>query len=286
MKAYVPSYDMKQPRDVAEALKMLSDHSGSQAFSGGTDLMVQFESGRLPEGMYINIFGLSELRFIKTDADHVEIGAGTTYSEIREHAFIQKHFPLLVEAAKLTGAIAIQNRGTIGGNIANASPAADTPPALLSYQTEIILISKNGKRSLPYEQFHHNYKKTALATGELIHSVRVKIPAHGARQFYRKVGTRSAQAISKICMAACVSIDANKTIADIQIGWGSMAPTPKRSDVVGAALRGQTLSAANINLAVSKLTQDLTPIDDVRSDKMYRMTVAQNILRQYLESLL
>jgi len=286
MKAYVPRYDMRRAKDVADALKILNSHAGARAFSGGTDLMVQFESGRLPEGLYVDIFGLSELRYIKTENDHVEIGAGATYADIRENPFLQKHFPLLVEAAKLTGAIAIQNRGTLGGNIANASPAADTPPALLAYQCEIILISANGKRTMPYEKFHLDYKKTALNVGELIHSLRVRIPAANAIQFYRKVGTRSAQAISKICMAGCLSMDSSKKINDIQIAWGSMAPIPKRSAAVAAVLLNQTLTPALIDKAVAALSQDLSPIDDVRSDKVYRMTVAQNIMRQYLVSLL
>src|SRR5262249_22690471 len=140
---------------------------------GGTDLMVVFETGKLSEKRFVNLGNVRELRGIQVDAKHVTIAALTTYSNLRDEPVIQGEFANLFAAAGLTGARAIQNRGTIGGNIANASPAADSPPALLCYDAEVCLRSAGGERWVPYDQFHTGYKKTVLAPGEIIQAVRV-----------------------------------------------------------------------------------------------------------------
>src|SRR5262249_39692607 len=144
--------------------------------AGGTDLMVLFESGKLKEQDFLNLWGLSELRGIKKTKDALILGTLTTYSDVRRHSLVEKHFPMLTLAARATGAIAIQHRGTLGGNIVNASPAADSPPVLLAYEAKVELTSKEGSRWIPYSEFHLGYKKTALRSNELLTRISLPFP--------------------------------------------------------------------------------------------------------------
>src|SRR6266478_5587453 len=158
MRAYVPSYDLVSPASLGEALDFLARDDQWQPFAGGTDLMVLLEAGKLPHKNYVNIWNLSELRGIEVTDSQVTLGALTTYTEIQNHETLRAEFPMLCQAASETGGLAIQNRGTIGGNIANASPAADSPPALLAYDAELELVSKTGSRRVRYSNFHTGYK--------------------------------------------------------------------------------------------------------------------------------
>ncbi|MGC2001109.1 MAG: FAD binding domain-containing protein, partial [Candidatus Acidiferrales bacterium] len=163
MRAFLPGYHMETPRDLAAALDgMAKDPGVWKPFAGGTDLMVLLEAGKLPHRKYLNIWNCSELRGITASADHIELGALTTYTEVRRHEILVREFPLLCRAAAETGSIATQNRGTLGGNIANASPAADSPPALLVYDAEIEIVSASGQRWIPYRRFHSGYKQMDL----------------------------------------------------------------------------------------------------------------------------
>ena len=202
MRAYLPDYELKAAGNLAEALTLLSDEPGVwRPFAGGTDLMVLFEAGRLAHKRYVNIWNLPELRGIEVTPEHVTLGALTTYTEVQGNEILQQEFPLLCRAASETGGLAIQNRGTLGGNIANASPAGDSPPALLVYDAELELVSAAGSRRLPYKGFHTDYKQTLMRPDELIKSIRLPRLTEPWRHYYRKVGTRKAQAISKICFA-------------------------------------------------------------------------------------
>jgi CO/xanthine dehydrogenase FAD-binding subunit len=172
------------------------------------------------------------------------------------NATLAEEFPMLGEAARLTGGIATQNRGTIGGNIANASPAADTPPALLAYDAQLELISVRGSRWVSYSQFHQGYKQMDLAPDELLARIRLPRRFAGWHHYYRKVGARRAQAISKVCFAGVRRGD------EMRIGLGSVAPVPL--------------------LIRADLTKEISPIDDIRSTARYRLRVAQNLLDEFL----
>jgi CO/xanthine dehydrogenase FAD-binding subunit len=209
----------------------------------------------------------------------------TTYSQIQQHDALRAEFPLLGEAASLTGAVAIQNRGTLGGNIANASPAADSLPALLVYEVELELISAAGVRFVvPYNEFHTGYKTTVMREDELIRAVHLPRATAGWRQHLRKVGTRKAQAISKVCIAAMAKIDGD-TINDIRLAFGSVAPTPVRATKTEAILKGCKLDSATIQTARTELLNELKPIDDVRSTADYRSQVAANLFEEFLGTL-
>ncbi len=286
MRAYLPAYEMETPRDLAAALSRMASEPGVwKPFAGGTDLMVLLEAGKLPHRNFLNIWKLAELRGITVAPEHVTLGALTTYAEVQRHEILAREFPLLCRAAAETGSVATQNRGTLGGNIANASPAADSPPALIVYGAEIEIVSVGGARWAPYASFHTGYKKMNLGPGELIRSIRVARPRGQWKQYYRKVGTRRAQAISKICFAGAGRVEAGR-ITEVRIALGSVAPTVLRAMRTDELLRGQRPGGAALLLAAQDaLAAEIAPIDDMRSTGSYRRNVARNLLVEFLEVL-
>src|SRR6185503_8369234 len=177
-------------------------------------------AGRLPHENYLNIWNLPELRGIEVTDQQVTIGSLTTYTEVQAHEVLREEFPMLCQAASETGGLAIQNRGTLGGNIVNASPAADSPPALLVYDAELELIAKTGSRRIPYDKFHLGYKQMDLRPEELLRAIRLPRSPKVRTHYYRKVGTRKAQAISKVCFAAVATRD-GELIEEVRIALGS-----------------------------------------------------------------
>ena len=286
MRAYIPAYELVQVKSLTEALQMIAREPGKwRPFAGGTDLMVLFEMGKLSHKHFVNLWNLEELRGITLSDDFIELGALTTYAQIQMHPVLQQEFPLLCQAARETGAPAIQHRGTIGGNIANASPAADTPPALIVYEAEIELVSEQGTRRVPYADFHTAYKKTLMREGELIKSVRLPRVFRGWKSYYRKVGTRRAQAISKVCFAGIARLQGH-TIQDIRFAIGSVDPTVIRGCAsIEALLKGQKVSASLVSAAQSELRKQIHPIDDIRSTSKFRVQVTLNLLEDFLLSL-
>src|SRR6266568_2808316 len=253
MRAYVPAYELILPATLNEALDVLARDSGAwKAFAGGTDLMVLLEAGKLPHKNYVNIWNLKELRGIEITKDQITLGALTTYSEVQANDILRDEFPMLCQAAKETGGIAIQNRGTLGGNIVNASPAADSPPALLAYDAELELVSKRGERRIPYFKFHRGYKKMDIRPDELLRAIRLPRETNQLTHYYRKVGTRKAQAISKVCFAAVGSMTDGK-IATVRIALGSIAPIPLRCVQTENALRNQTIDSEIVAAAKTAL---------------------------------
>lgn len=291
MRAHIPSYEMIAPKTLKEALTRLEREPGAwRPFAGGTDLMVLLEAGQLQHKKLMSLWTLDELRGIRKTSRRVSLGALTTYSRVRTSPVLRAEFPLLGVAASETGAIAIQNRGTLGGNLANASPAADTPPALLIYDAEVELVSSSGSRRVPYAEFHTGYKKTVMKPGELIHRVYLARTTRGLFQYYRKVGTRRAQAISKVCFAGGLRFEnagrrdrfATPVIQEARIAIGSVAATPLRCHKTEDALRGRTIDAETIARAREILYDEITPLDDIRSTAEYRLRVAGNLLEEFV----
>jgi CO/xanthine dehydrogenase FAD-binding subunit len=281
MRAYVPAYELVVPRTLGEALALLAEEPGAwRAFAGGTDLMVLLEAGMLAHRKFFSVWGLEELRGVEVSDDAVTLGALTTYAEVRRNVVMQGEFPMLVSAARETGGLAIQNRGTLGGNICNASPAADSPPALLAYGAEVELVSRAGARWVAYEEFHTGYRQTAMRPDELLARVRLRRPPAGARHFYRKVGTRRAQAISKVCFAGLMTLEGGR-VGEVRLALGSVAPTVVRATRAESALAGRAPLEA-VPDALAELARDIRPIDDLRSTARYRARVAQNLLGEFL----
>jgi CO/xanthine dehydrogenase FAD-binding subunit len=252
--------------------------------AGGTDLMVPFAAGRLPDHLFLNLWGVDELRGIAVTEGDVTMGALTLFRDIAAHPVFQREFPNLVRSAKVTGALAIQSRGSVGGNIANGSPAADTPPSLLAYGAELELSSLRGSRWVPYADFHTGYKRSLLAPDELITRIRLSRPRVGGFHYFRKVGTRQAQAIAKVSLAAWALV-ADGRIQELRLGLGSVAPMPIRAKGTEAVLLGGSLAKLPLDAALVALQADISPIDDLRSSAAFRRKVAGNLLSDMLRGL-
>jgi CO/xanthine dehydrogenase FAD-binding subunit len=276
-------YELIAPENLGAALEVLAQQPGVwKPFAGGTDLMVLLEAGKLPHREFVSIWKFPELRRIEVTPVSLVIGALSTYTEIQRNEILLREFPLLCRAASETGSVATQNRGTLGGNIANASPAADSPPALVVYDAEVELISAKRSRRLPYRDFHTGYKKMQLRDDELIWRIHLNRVPKQRKEYYRKVGTRKAQAISKVCFAAAADVE-NGRVNDVRIALGSVAPTVLRATETEKIFGGEKLSGALLKAAQASLGREISPIDDMRSTAVYRRRVAQNLLAEFFD---
>ena len=269
------------PRDLPAAYAVLASGSADapvKPVAGGTDLMVSL-TGELapPPASVVDLWAIEALRGIAIDGDALTLGALTTYTDVRRSALCREHVPALVEAAATIGAAQIQNRGTLGGNIANASPAGDTLPVLLAADAVIVVGSERGERDVPAAEFWTGYRETALAHDELI--VRIRLPLAAEREMrFRKVGTRRAQAISKVVIA--VAWQGDGSWRDVRVALGSVAPTPVRAAATEAALEDRRPTPETADAAAETLAGELAPIDDVRSTAEYRRLVAARVLHR------
>jgi CO/xanthine dehydrogenase FAD-binding subunit len=274
----------ESPTRLDAAYALLSDASGTpwRPLAGGTDLMVQMtgEIGEPPERV-LDIWGLDELRGIVLEDGAVAIGALTTYTEIRQSPLLVEHLPALVDAAATIGAAQIQNRGTIGGNVINASPAGDTLPVLLAAGAEMVLGSASGERTVAADDFWPTYRTTARRDDELL--LRIRIPLVPDREVrFRKIGTRRAQAISKVVMALAWRSRSDGTWTDVRLALGSVAATTVRARAAESALEGARPTKEIADAAVAALVSELSPIDDVRSTADYRRLVGGRVLHRII----
>jgi putative cofactor-binding repeat protein len=282
MRSDPADYHLVAPGTLQGVISLLATEPGAWLpIAGGTDVMVQYAAGKLPARKLVSIWNLPELRRVEVLADEILVGAGCTYTDLREHQMLEREFPLLASAASWTGGIANQNRGTLGGNIVNASPAADSLPALLAYDAELILISVRGERRLPYRDFHTDYKKTKLASDELVRAICLPRKFADYFSYTRKVGARNAQAISKVCIAALGRV-AGAVIEDVRIALGSVAPIPLRLAETERLLKGKKIEPSLLTLAKKTAIAEIRPIDDIRSTAKYRAVVAGNLVEEFL----
>jgi CO/xanthine dehydrogenase FAD-binding subunit len=285
MRSNVIQYELTAPGSLDAVLQILADSPDHYTpIAGGTELMVALGSGRLQPKKLISLWNLKELRFIEVTSDAIIIGAATTFTDIRKHPVITAEFSILAQAASWTGSIANQNRGTLGGNIVNASPAADSPPALLAYDAVVTLVSTRGIRTIPYRDFHLSYKKTALAPDELLHSITLPRKVDGHTTYIRKVGSRNAQAISKVAIAIVARTN-HGFIESIRIGAASLRETPARLIATEQSLLKQPIKPETIAVARAAVLSETIPIDDIRSTAKYRSVVAANLIEEFLHTL-
>jgi carbon-monoxide dehydrogenase medium subunit len=268
------------PASLAEAYAVAAG-AAHRPLAGGTDLLVQI-TGEIgdPPGHVLDLWRLDELRGIAINDGALELGALTTYTDIRRSPLCAEHVPALVEAAATIGAAQIQNRGTLGGNVMNASPAGDTLPVLLALDAELVAGGLAGERSIPAAAFWPDYRVTAVNADELLIRIRIPIVAD-RRQRFRKVGTRRAQAISKVVIALSWTEEpAHRAWGDVRLALGSVAATPIRARATETALEGTTPTSDTADRAAATLAAELEPIDDVRSTAAYRREVATRVLRR------
>lgn len=273
----IPTYS---PSSLEEALQNLSDHPESRPIAGCTDLLVCEPEDRLERWPgVLNLSNVPELRKIGSKDGVLEIGATVTFIELQRSDLVKQHLPALASAASEIGGKQIQNRATLGGNIANASPAGDSLPVLLALEAEIVAVSKDGERTIRYDEFHTGYRQIALEAGELIGRVRIPFPEPETQQFFWKVGTREAQAISKVVVAIVGRVDGGK-LAHYCLAAGSVAATPIRLEEVEKAVLGRPADEATAELAGNLAAESVEPIDDVRSTAAYRKFALQRVVRR------
>lgn len=272
---------VESPATLDEAYGLLGSGDGWRPIAGGTDLMVQI-TGELapPPDRVLDLWRLGELRGIALEDGELVLGALTTYTEIRESGLCRERVPALVAAAATIGAAQIQNRGTIGGNIVNASPAGDTLPVLLAMDAEIVLGSLQGERTVAAKDFWTAYRQTARRPDELVVRVRLPLPPN-RRVVFRKVGTRRAQAISKTVMSLSWREDAG-VWRDVRVGLGSVAATPIRARETERVLEGAAPRRETADHAAATVAAEIHPIDDVRSTADYRRVVTARVLHRLL----
>jgi CO/xanthine dehydrogenase FAD-binding subunit len=285
MRANPAVYELVAPGRLQEVVALLGSEPGTWLpIAGGTDVMVQYAAGKLAPRKWVSISGIAELQNIEVESAEIRIGAGCTYTDIRSHQIISDELPSLVRSAAWTGGIANQNRGTLGGNIANASPAGDSLPVLLAYDAELLLISSRGERRIPYHAFHTGYKTNLLAPDELIRAICIPRRFAGYFSYARKVGAREAQAISKVFLAALGRLTENK-IADIRLAAGSVAPIPIRLAHTENVLLGQSITESLFERCRRAVAEEIHPIDDIRSTARYRTAVLGNLIAEFLSAL-
>jgi CO/xanthine dehydrogenase FAD-binding subunit len=283
MRGAAASMTVLRPNTVREALTVFARTPDAVPLVGGTDLMVAWNLGQLNDRVILDLSRLRDWSRIEATKTGLRIGTLATHTALQQHRLVQRHFPLLVAACATVGGIQIQNRGTLGGNIANASPAGDTLPSLAVYDAQIQVISTSGRRTVPFLQIFAGVKKTTLAPGELIAAIDLPYPAkRPTRALFRKVGTRAAQAISKTVAAGLLWLAPDGTVHDLRFALGSMAPTVRRLHHVEQFLTGRKLTPTTIRDASELVAEDVTPIDDVRSTADYRLATSRRLLESFL----
>ena len=274
------SIEVFRASDLDEALSLRAAHPDARVLAGGTDLMVEIDLGHLPKSV-LNIWSVDALRGVQERPDGLWIGALSTHRSLVENLLVESWAPALVEACRTVGAVQIQNRGTIGGNVANASPAGDTLPVLLALDAEIEVASmERGFRRIPMAYLYSGYRRMNIEPDELVVGVCLPEPHSADRTYYRKVGTRLAQAISKVVMGGRIRIQEG-VVTEARVAFGSLGPTPLRCPSVEEAMVGQAVDSQVARL----VAEDIQPIDDIRSTAKYRARVATRILEGWLVSL-
>ena len=267
------------PTSLREAVRRLEENPALVPLAGCTDLMVAIaERVGEPPGV-LDLLGIPELSGIREHDGWLEIGSTTTFSAIRASSRVRRSFPALAAAAAVVGGWQIQNRATLGGNIANASPAGDSLPVLSALDARVVLASAGGEREVRFTDFQTGYRETVLAPGELIARVRLPYPPPGSIQVFRKVGTRQALAISKV-VVVLVGSSIDGRVADYRLAAGSVAPTTVRLTAVEEAVIGRTLDAALAAEAGRLAAASVEPIDDVRSTAAYRRFALAGVVEQ------
>jgi CO/xanthine dehydrogenase FAD-binding subunit len=281
MRGSSSSIELLRPKDPAEALRLFKRQPGAVPLAGGTDFMVGFNMGLLNGRTVLDLSRLRDWTKISRIKDGLRVGSLVTHTELQRHPAASKLFPLLARACSTVGGVQIQNRGTLGGNIANASPAGDTFAPLAVYGARVAVASASGRRLVPILELFAGVKKTTLGPGELIEAIELPEADRPTRQYFRKVGTRAAQAISKTVAAGLLWLEGGR-VRELRFAFGSMAPTVRRLRTVEGFAAGKKLDAGTIDAACRVLEQDVSPIDDIRSTREYRLEVSRRMLRAFL----
>ncbi|HWG22029.1 MAG TPA: 2-oxo-4-hydroxy-4-carboxy-5-ureidoimidazoline decarboxylase [Terracidiphilus sp.] len=285
MRGNPEGHELVGPGTLGGVLTLLANEPGRWTpIAGGTELMVAHAAGRLDARNLVSLWGIPDLRFIRVLGDSIAIGAGCTFRDLRMDASISADFPLLAQAAGWIGSIANQSRATLGGNLVNGSPAADSSPVLLAYDAEVEIISTRGTRRVPYAEFHIGYKCNVLAADELLYAVHLPRRFAKHKQYLRKVGTRRAMAIAKVALAGRALIEQG-LVREIRLGAASVAAYPTRLYRAEDSICGRRITPESIRAARAAAMAEIVPIDDIRSTAEYRRVVMANLVQEFLSGL-
>ena len=281
----LPEFDLLMPQTLPEALEMLAEGApDARPIAGGTNLIPDMRSGLRRPSVVVNIAGLGELRGIRQENGHVVMGGGVTIAELLDDALVAEHGPALRQAAAIFANPLVRNRATVGGNLVDGSPAADTAPPLLVLGAEVELASKEGTRRVGLEEFFVHVRKTACQPRELLVSLRWPVPTPGSVAVFRKLALRKADAISVLSVAVMVEPDGNGHCGQARIALGAVAPTPIRAHAAEDVLRGQALTPEAISAAARLCGEATRCIDDIRGSAAYRQRVVEVLVRRTLDN--
>ncbi len=279
----LPEFEYQRPVSLAEALDLMADGSpDASPLGGGTNLVVDMRSGRNTPATLIDLRDIDELRGIRLEDDHVVLGGGVTIAEVLGSELIARHSPFLAEAASLFGNPLLRNRATVGGNLADASPAADMAVPLLALGAEVELASKSGSRQVPLDEFMIGVRRTIRRGDELLTRIRWPVPSSDSTGGFYKIGLRKADTISIVSVAVMVGSDESGRCSSVRIALGAVAPKPMRAVDAEAMLTGSVLDARAIDAAARVAADATQPIDDVRASASYRRRMAETLVRRLL----
>ena len=271
-----------KPNTLQEALDLLKgNESDKKVISGGTDIMVQLRNYKIDPDIIIEISEIESIKGIDKKDGFITIGAAATLTEITESDIVKRYCPILAQAAASVGATQIRNRGTIGGNVCNASPAADTVPALVALGAVATVASVEQERKVPLEELYVGVGRTAIGSNELITYISIPQPAENSAGSFFKLGKRKAQAISIVNGAVYIGVNAaERKFTDVHVVMGSVAPTVLRIREAEESLIGKSINRQNIENAAEIVRSKINPISDVRATAEYRKDVSGNLFIQ------
>ena len=264
-----------------ELLEGLSQPN-SAILCGGTDVIVKMRSGMIQPELLLDISQLESLSGIRVEGSSLVIGAATLESDIICSPLVTEHTPLLGSVLKQLGSVQIRNRGTLGGNIVNASPAADSAIPLLLYDTEIQIVGPKGERWIRLEDFFTGPGRTTLTSGEFVRTLRLPIPDDEFTPFFHKVGKRNALTIAIASLGVLLRVEGG-VIQELRVAVGSVAPTPLRLRGIEKQLTGRALDDSFISEARDLIVNAISPISDVRASADYRKNVIGDLLVRALQ---
>jgi CO/xanthine dehydrogenase FAD-binding subunit len=269
-----------RPTGIAELLSALQEDDAA-ILCGGTDILVKIRRGLVSPATLVDVSRLDELRGIEEVGGEVHIGAAVSENEILKSPLVVERLPLLADVLKRLAAVEIRSRGSLGGNLVNASPAADSAIPLLLYEARVNVVGPTGERWVPVLEFFVGPGRTTLAKGEFVRTIAVPDPPEGARAFYHKIGRRRALTISIASLGVLIRL-AKRSVDLVRIAAGSVAPTPLRLDEAERVLLGGPLDDAPIRQASQAAARSVSPIDDVRATAAYRRQVIGDLLERFL----
>ncbi len=277
--AIVQEFNYFKPKNIKEAVSLLSQYKNSAVLAGGTDLVCNLKDGMVSPKAVVDIKGIASLFGITFKGDRLKIGALVTFSDLIKSEIIKDYFPLIVEMAKTVASSSIRNRATVVGNICSAVPSMDSAPVLCVYDAEIHVTGPNGKRKIPISKWFKHVRKTAIKKNEIVTSISIPIPADKHTGCFAKLGRYAGEDLAQASVAV-LALPNN----DYRVSFGAVAPVPIRAKKMEKALRGKSIDDALINTALQLLPDEISPITDIRATKEYRMHMCKIMFERAIKA--